>query len=88
MDLALESIIMENLSHDVDYILYVYDKQSNIDESVTIDTRRFMTPYCWTPQDLWVQITCLINSKGRGAELIEVMPLVDEFIEFVCTRKK
>jgi hypothetical protein len=79
MEAALESIIMENLEHDLDYILYVFDH-----ENIELDTRRFMTPFCGNPQDLWTQIVHIINRKNRHADIVDMMPLIDDFIEFLC----
>lgn len=84
MNEALESIIIDNLQKDVAYMFFVFDKRNNVDEDIVFDFNRLRSAYFTNPQELLLHILQIITFMNRSEDILEIMPMIDDYIEFIC----
>jgi hypothetical protein len=84
MNEALESIIIGNLQKDVAYMFFVFDKRNNVDEDIVFDLNRLRSAYFTNPQELLSHILQIITFMNRSEDILEIMPMIDDYVEFIC----
>jgi hypothetical protein len=75
LDLSKESA----LSADVEYILYCFNENISFLNPNMFQVKPHMYPNVTT---IYQEICSIISMKGRGCELLELMPYIDDYLEY------
>jgi hypothetical protein len=74
---SLQSLNLDkDLEHDVDYIIYCFEN-----EIISMDYNNFKIKR-YVYHNLYTKIVTLLSEKCYSHNLLDMMPLIDEYIEY------